>query len=84
MIGEHSDLLYRLSKAAAKQGKATAQRNGEQKEEKKESDSSSCKYQILILVMLPEFCSFVLIPTFMHCLSFEYPFTVVFLCHVAS
>ncbi|XP_033023860.1 C-myc promoter-binding protein [Lacerta agilis] len=41
LSGEHSDLLYRLSKAAAKQGEATAQRNGEQKEEKKESDSSS-------------------------------------------
>ncbi|XP_042330876.1 C-myc promoter-binding protein isoform X2 [Sceloporus undulatus] len=41
LSGEHSDLLYRLSKEAVKQGKAPVQKDGEQKEEKKESDSSS-------------------------------------------
>ncbi|KAH0620096.1 hypothetical protein JD844_014692 [Phrynosoma platyrhinos] len=41
LSGEPSDLLYRLSKEAIKQGKATVQKDGEQKEEKKESDSSS-------------------------------------------
>nr|XP_060611332.1 C-myc promoter-binding protein isoform X2 [Anolis sagrei ordinatus] len=38
---EHSDLFYKLSKEAVTQGKATTQKNGEQKEEKKESDSRS-------------------------------------------
>ncbi|XP_053128522.1 C-myc promoter-binding protein isoform X2 [Hemicordylus capensis] len=38
---EHSDLLYRLSKEAVKQGNAAVRKNGEQKDEKKESDSSS-------------------------------------------
>ncbi|XP_062998526.1 C-myc promoter-binding protein [Elgaria multicarinata webbii] len=41
LSGEHSDLLYRLSKEAIKQEKATVQKDGEKKEEKKESDSSS-------------------------------------------
>ncbi|XP_020661333.3 C-myc promoter-binding protein isoform X1 [Pogona vitticeps] len=41
LSGEHSDLLYRLSKEAVEQRKPTVQKNGEQKEEKKESDSSS-------------------------------------------
>ncbi|KAL8197432.1 UNVERIFIED_CONTAM: C-myc promoter-binding protein [Gekko kuhli] len=41
LSGEHSDLLYRLSKEAVKQGKRTVQKKGEAKEEKKESDSSS-------------------------------------------
>ncbi|KAJ7311123.1 hypothetical protein JRQ81_006725, partial [Phrynocephalus forsythii] len=41
LSGEHSDFLYRLSKETVKQRKATVQKNGEQKEEKKESDSSS-------------------------------------------
>ncbi|KAJ6662861.1 hypothetical protein lerEdw1_011065 [Lerista edwardsae] len=41
LSGEHSDLLYRLSKEAVKQGKATVQKNSKQKDEKKESDSSS-------------------------------------------
>lgn len=48
MVGEHSDLLYRLSKEAVKQGKRTVQKKGEAKEEKKESDSSSRRFLMLI------------------------------------
>nr|XP_056721810.1 C-myc promoter-binding protein [Euleptes europaea] len=41
LSGEHSDLLYKLSKEVVKHRKGTVQKNGEAKEEKKESDSSS-------------------------------------------
>ncbi|XP_066490946.1 C-myc promoter-binding protein isoform X2 [Tiliqua scincoides] len=41
LSGEHSDLLYRLSKEAVKQGKVAVRKNSRQKDEKKESDSSS-------------------------------------------
>ncbi|XP_029140451.1 C-myc promoter-binding protein-like, partial [Protobothrops mucrosquamatus] len=40
-IGEHSDLLYKLSKEAVKQGKTNIQKSIDQRDEKKESDSSS-------------------------------------------
>ncbi|KAM6426019.1 C-myc promoter-binding protein isoform 2-T2 [Liasis olivaceus] len=41
LSGDHSDLLYKLSKEAVKQGKANVQNSGDQRDEKKESDSSS-------------------------------------------
>ncbi|XP_063170481.1 C-myc promoter-binding protein isoform X1 [Candoia aspera] len=41
LSGGHSDLLYKLSKEAAKQEKASVQNSGDQRDEKKESDSSS-------------------------------------------
>ncbi|KAL7980192.1 hypothetical protein Chor_001460 [Crotalus horridus] len=41
LSGEHSDLLYKLSKEAVKQGKTNIQNSIDQRDEKKESDSSS-------------------------------------------